>query len=137
MGLILAGIAVWALWLGGTGRLKRLSLMDGMAIGLGLVGLVMAAKGRILIGGGFMVAALAYESWRRKKAARLPASAGAADIAEACALLGLAPGADIGEIRAAHRRLIALAHPDKGGTPALAARINDARDLRLKGREPK
>ena len=34
-------------------------------------------------------------------------------------------------IRAAHRRLIASVHPDKGGTEALAAQINAARDLLL------
>jgi len=39
------------------------------------------------------------------------------------------PDADARAIRAAHRRLIASVHPDKGGTEALAAQINAARDL--------
>ena len=37
--------------------------------------------------------------------------------------------------RAAHRRLIASVHPDKGGTEALAAQINAARDLLLQERK--
>lgn len=51
--------------------------------------------------------------------------------AEAFALLGLADGATVEEIRAAHRRLMRSAHPDRGGSPWLAARLNAARDLLL------
>lgn len=57
------------------------------------------------------------------------------EIARARALLGLAPDADAAAIRAAHRRLIASVHPDKGGTEALAAQINAARDLLLQERK--
>lgn len=51
--------------------------------------------------------------------------------AEALAVLGLDEGADEADIRAAHRRLIVLVHPDRGGTPYLAARLNQARDVLL------
>jgi len=51
--------------------------------------------------------------------------------AEALAVLGLPNGAGPEEIKAAHRRLIVLVHPDRGGTPYLAARLNQARDLLL------
>ncbi|MBB5690756.1 molecular chaperone DnaJ [Roseomonas alkaliterrae] len=51
--------------------------------------------------------------------------------AEALALLGLAEGASAEEIRAAHRRLMRSAHPDRGGSAWLAARLNAARDLLL------
>ena len=57
------------------------------------------------------------------------------EIARARALLGLGPDADAAAIRAAHRRLIASVHPDKGGTEALAAQINAARDLLLQERK--
>ena len=57
------------------------------------------------------------------------------EIARARALLGLAPDAAAAAIRAAHRRLIASVHPDKGGTEALAAQINAARDLLLQERK--
>ena len=43
--------------------------------------------------------------------------------------LGLEAGDD--EIIAAHRRLIARVHPDRGGSADLARRVNQARDLLL------
>jgi curved DNA-binding protein CbpA len=38
------------------------------------------------------------------------------------------------DIKAAHARLIRLAHPDKGGTAGLAAQLNAARDRLLTGK---
>ncbi len=56
-----------------------------------------------------------------------------ADAAEARAILGVGPGADADAIRAAHRRLVAGVHPDRGGSAELARRVNAARDVLLKG----
>ena len=50
---------------------------------------------------------------------------------EARALLGVAEDDDAETVRAAHRRLIARVHPDTGGTPELARRTNEARDVLL------
>jgi membrane protein implicated in regulation of membrane protease activity len=47
--------------------------------------------------------------------------------ADALRILGLAPGATLDDIRAAHRRLIKRVHPDLGGSDALAAMINAAK----------
>ena len=49
--------------------------------------------------------------------------------AEAYRILGLDPGASVEEVRAAYRRLIRRVHPDLGGSSALAALLNAAKDL--------
>jgi DnaJ homolog subfamily C member 19 len=48
---------------------------------------------------------------------------------EAYQVLGLKPGASKADIKAAHRRLMAAAHPDHGGSDWIAARLNQARDV--------
>ncbi len=46
-------------------------------------------------------------------------------------LLNVPQGADHKEIRDAHRRMAAFAHPDKGGSKAQMQELNAARDLLL------
>jgi len=128
--LLLVGLAVWLIW---TGRLQRMSLKDGMALGTALVGAVMAAKGKPLAGAPLLLGAAVYfyGQGRKAKPPRPKAAPRADEVAKARALLGVSADADAAEIRAAHRRLIASVHPDRGGTEALAAQINAARDLLL------
>jgi curved DNA-binding protein CbpA len=52
-------------------------------------------------------------------------------VEEAYAILGLAAGATVQQIRDAHRRLMKQLHPDHGGTDYLATKINRARDVLL------
>lgn len=51
---------------------------------------------------------------------------------EAYALLGLPETASAEQIKAAYHRLIKRCHPDSGGSPFLAAQLNQARDLLLR-----
>ncbi len=61
------------------------------------------------------------------------AAGGPMSKSEALRLLGLTLGATADEVRAAHRRRLQEHHPDRGGDPDMAARINQARDVLLEG----
>jgi DnaJ-domain-containing protein 1 len=130
LALALMGLAAWLIW---TGRLQRMSAKDGMALGAALVGAVMAAKGKPLIGAPLLVGATLFFFAKSQPGRKRPPGKAVpvtpSDIIEARRLLGVDANADPRAIRAAHRRLIASVHPDKGGTEALAAQINAARDL--------
>ncbi|CAG2113631.1 unnamed protein product [Medioppia subpectinata] len=48
---------------------------------------------------------------------------------EAGLVLGISPSANKVKVKEAHKRIMLLNHPDRGGSPYLAAKINEAKDL--------
>lgn len=48
---------------------------------------------------------------------------------EASLILGVSPNSNTDKIKLAHKRIMLLNHPDKGGSPYMAAKINEAKDL--------
>ena len=72
---------------------------------------------------------LIWLAWRYLKPAPKRVKANATQRARQ--VLGVGAGADEGEIRSAHRRLLADVHPDRGGSAERSIEINAARDLLL------
>ena len=69
-------------------------------------------------------------SWLKRRIAGITAM----PVAEARALLGVDESASLGDIREAHRRLIARVHPDTGGSAELGRGgllLSQGRDHRL------
>lgn len=84
---------------------------------------------RLLILAGIVVAGWKLVTgrwpWERRENTRSQA------LFRARRLLGVSANASHGEIVEAHRRLIAMVHPDRGGTNGQVHEANDARDLLL------
>jgi hypothetical protein len=83
----------------------------------------------VLLVMGLWLAASARRSGAAREAVRNPAMS----LGEARSILGVDENATPAQIQAAYKRLMRLAHPDKGGTTGLASQLNAARDRVLKG----
>lgn len=48
---------------------------------------------------------------------------------EASLILGVSPNTNIDTIKQSHKRIMLLNHPDRGGSPYLATKINEAKGI--------
>ena len=48
---------------------------------------------------------------------------------EAALILGISPNANKLKIKEAHKRIMIINHPDRGGSPYIATKLNEAKDL--------
>mmetsp|Transcript_37067 Transcript_37067/g.37733 ORF Transcript_37067/g.37733 Transcript_37067/m.37733 type:complete len:202 (+) Transcript_37067:91-696(+) len=53
---------------------------------------------------------------------------------EAALILGVREYSSTERIKEAHRKILVINHPDRGGSAYIAAKVNEAKDLLLKGR---
>jgi len=74
-----------------------------------------------------------HPDWRHESGRTGAQAAAGMTRSEALEALGLVDGASHAEIVAAHRRLIQRLHPDRGGSTYLAALLNRAKDILLRG----
>lgn len=129
--LLAVALVGWLWWKGhlGADAGRKLALAAGAGLSLWLI-----ARGQLVPGLAIGAAAIAlgFAGWMRRRVAGRPM-----DEIEARQLLEVGLNATAEEIVAAHRRLIARAHPDRtGGADDRAARLNAARDLLLKRTPP-
>jgi hypothetical protein len=125
LGLLLVGAVGWLWWKGhlGADAGRKLALAGGAGLSLWLLARGQWVAGLAL---GAAAAALGLGGALRRKVSAVPM-----DEIEARQILGLGLDATAADVLAAHRRIIAQVHPDKGGSAELARRVNAARDRLL------
>lgn len=120
------------------GRSLRGPWRPGAGFGAALAlfaGLGLLARGEWPVAAALLVIAAALAWTARRRSPRPVAAPSVAGLSrrEAALLLGVPETAGPAEVEAAHRRLMRRAHPDAGGTAGLAAQLNAARDVMLRG----
>lgn len=138
--------AAWVLVRAGKGG-ERNNIVRLRIVGLLAVATVLFAAKLFPLALMILVAAggvTAIELWRDRAIKALsdiapgagtgPAPRSEMGVEEAALVLGVAVDATDDDVKAAHKKLIAQLHPDKGGSDYLAAKINDARRVMLEKR---
>ncbi len=119
--------AAWVLALGGLSLAVLLFLTGRLALGIAALTFVAPTVWEWMRPG-------TAPPWRKAAGKQAPGkppprgTAGRMSREEAYDVLGLPRGADRAAVQAAYVRLMQAAHPDRGGSDWLAARINQARD---------
>ncbi len=143
LGLGALGLLLWAANAFSRASVASLKALLAWVVALGGLALgtmlLLTGRGASAIAAGVFLGPLAWSWWqeaqgRERKPAPGQAGRGKMGRAEALDVLGLSDPVSDSDVRAAWVRLMRVAHPDGGGTHGLAARVNQARDVLLKGR---
>ena len=118
--IVLVALALFLLFLAITGRMHWI----GAAIGA-----LLPFVRRVLP---WLIRLLPFLKSKSTQKQQSQATAAVSSRDEAYQILGLKPGASREEVLAAHKRLMQKAHPDRGGSDWLAARVNAAKELLTK-----
>ena len=142
--LLTVGALIGLAWM--FANMKSRQAAQSLRIILGLLGVILGAvltlRGLPVAGVPVLTAALgllvvALNGGPRARvgggAARGASPTGGMSRKEAAEVLGVALDASPEEIRKAHRELMKKVHPDAGGSDALAARVQQAKDILLGG----
>ncbi len=139
--LLTVGALIGLAWM--FANMKSRQAAQSLRIILGLLGVILGAvltlRGLPVAGVPVLTAALGLLVVALNGGPSKPANAGAhppsAPTAmsrkEAAELLGVPLDADVEAIRSAHRDLMKKVHPDAGGSDALAAKVQQAKDVLL------
>lgn len=132
---IFLAVAVFAalVWLGRRGPKKPNEWRSAAGIvGIACIvaGVAVMVRGLMFAGGATVLVGIALSLVAR----RVPIPFGPMTEDEARRVLGVEDIATVDDIQAAYRARMRTAHPDQGGDPAVAARLNTARDKLLKKR---
>lgn len=146
MYLIIAAAAAFVLlvWVGRQSRLGKLkpgpwirqkrALIAVGAVAVAMAGVVCVARGQYILASILVSIAFAMAAGARYRREPRPTGAWTQAEIEAYRTLGLEVGADRRAIVKAWKQRMKSAHPDQGGSDALAAKLNAARDVLLKKR---
>ncbi len=153
LGLGALGLLLWAANAFSRASIASLKALLAWVVALGGLALgtmlLLTGRGASAVAAGVFLGPLAWSWWQESQArGREPGSdqagrgqarwgqagRGKMGRAEALDVLGLTDPVSESDVRAAWVRLMRVAHPDGGGTHGLAARVNQARDVLLKGR---
>lgn len=148
LGLGALGLLLWAANAFSRASVASLKALLAWVVALGGLALgtmlLLTGRGASAIAAGVFLGPLAWSWWQEAQGGerkRRPgqtgwgqAGRGKMGRAEALEVLDLADPVSDADVRAAWVRLMRVAHPDGGGSHGLAARVNQARDVLLKGR---
>ena len=143
LGLAALGLLLWAANAFSRASVASIKALLAWVAALGGLALatmlLLTGRGASAVAAGVFLGPLAWSWWQEaqgKSRGQPPGQVrrGKMDRAEALDVLGLADPVSDADVRAAWVRLMRVAHPDGGGSHGLAARVNQARDVLLKGR---